>query len=495
MTGPRRPRSLRGRLVALMLLMLAVVGLLVGVTTTAALRTFLIGQLDVSLTGAQGRVIAGFGPNGPNPDDQNSSPAAGSTNVDIRGQEVGTLTARIVGGHVMFVRMVEGLQDVDVVATTADEAALTAVAPGAPPTSSSLSIGKYRLVAGRGPDGDVWVTGLPLDTIDQTVGRLMLLEALAFAGALILVGLIATGAIGASLRPLRRVTATAGAVAELPLESGEVDLPYRVDEGDGTEEVRRLATAFNRMLGHVEGALEQRHASEDQLRRFVADASHELRTPLAGIRGYAELLGRRPEPLPDDVVTAVRRIDGESQRMSRLVDDLLLLARLDAAAGTDGGRPLAADTVDLVRVAADAAMDAAVVGDDHRWNLVLPDEAIDVLGDNHRLHQVVANLMANARLHTPGGTTVTVSVDRQSSDWARVIVADDGPGIPADVQARIFDRFVRGDASRATTVGSSGLGLAIVKAVVDAHGGHVSVLSPPPGQDQGTQFTVLLPSV
>jgi two-component system OmpR family sensor kinase len=236
------------------------------------------------------------------------------------------------------------------------------------------------------------------------------------------------------------------------------------------------------MLDHVGNALEARHASETQVRQFVADASHELRTPLAAIRGYAELSRRSPAPIPDEIAHVLGRVESEAKRMTGLVEDLLLLARLDA------GRPLAHDPVDLTMLVVDAVSDAHAAGPRHYWQLDLPEEPVTVVGDQQRLHQVLANLLANARTHTPEGTTVTVAVCA-TDDAAVLRVSDSGPGIPAELRPHIFERFARGDSSRSRAAGSSGLGLSFVSAVVAAHRGTVSVESRP-GQ---TAFTVRLP--
>jgi two-component system OmpR family sensor kinase len=219
-----------------------------------------------------------------------------------------------------------------------------------------------------------------------------------------------------------------------------------------------------------------------QVRQFVADASHELRTPLAAIRGYAELSRRSRAPISEEIAHVLNRVESEAKRMTVLVEDLLLLARLDA------GRPLAHDPVDLTMLAVDAVSDAHAAGPRHYWQLDLPEEPVTVIGDGARLHQVLANLLANARTHTPEGTAVTVSV-RADHEAAVVHVIDGGPGIPAELQPHIFERFARGDSSRSRAAGSTGLGLSIVHAVVTAHRGHVSVQSVP-GQ---TIFTVVLP--
>ncbi len=292
---------------------------------------------------------------------------------------------------------------------------------------------------------------------------------------------------GADLAALSRITSTAAKVAELPLASGHVELPHRVPDADPRTEVGQLSEAFNRMLGHVEQSLSQRQASEARLRQFIADASHELRTPLAGIRGYTELALRTSGPVDPGLHHALRRVDSESGRMSRLVDDLLLLARLDA------GRPLAHEAVDLTRLAIDATNDARVAGPQHRWLLDLPDEPVIVAGDQYRLHQVLANLLTNARVHTPPGTTVTVRLIPASpagqSGGVELTVSDDGPGIPPELQDSVWERFARGDSARSHKAGSTGLGLAIVAAVVTAHQGQASVASRP-GK---TTFRIWLP--
>jgi two-component system OmpR family sensor kinase len=265
-----------------------------------------------------------------------------------------------------------------------------------------------------------------------------------------------------------------------------VQLAQRVPAGDTDPrtEVGQVGAALNRMLDHVGNALEARHASEMQVRQFVADASHELRTPLAAIRGYAELSRRSRAPISEEIAHVLGRVESEAKRMTGLVEDLLLLARLDA------GRPLAHDPVDLTMLVVDAVSDAHAAGPRHFWQLDLPEEPVTVVGDQQRLHQVLANLLANARTHTPEGTTVTVAVTA-TADSAVLQVIDFGPGIPAGLQPHIFERFARGDSSRSRAAGSTGLGLSIVSAVVAAHRGTVSVDSRP-GQ---TVFTVTLPLV
>ena len=258
------------------------------------------------------------------------------------------------------------------------------------------------------------VTGLPLTTVNEQLEHVENTEHVLFAVALGLAVILGAGLVQFSLRPLRRVAATATKVTELPLDSGEVTLPAGVPDTDPRTEVGQVGAAFNRMLFHVERALGRRAASEARLRRFAADASHELRTPLSAIRGYAELALRHRGPVPEDVTHALTRVQSESARMSVLVDDLLLLARLDA------GRPLEREPVDLSRLAIDVTSDARVARREHHWRLDLPSDPVLVRGDEHRLHQVLANLMSNAGKHTPPGSTVSVALARPGGSRGRL---------------------------------------------------------------------------
>jgi two-component system, OmpR family, sensor kinase len=375
-------------------------------------------------------------------------------------------------------------------------------APGTHTKYLQAAYGEYELTVVNDPNG-TYVTGLSLSNMHDLLKDVAIVEAAVFSGVLVFVGVLGTFWVRLSLRPLRRVAATATQVAELPLESGEVVLPNGVPDANSESETGQVGLAFNRMLGHVETALRRRAASEARLRRFAADASHELRTPLAAIRGYAELALLHPGDAPEPVTHALGRVLSESTRMSVLVDDLLLLARLDA------GRPLSREPVDMTRLAIDATSDAQVARRGHRWVLELPDDPVLVRGDDHRLHQVLANLLSNAGRHTPDGTTVTVRVSdtlpagepgtgHQSVRHGTLppaprmvlTVTDNGPGIPADLLPDLFERFTRADTSRShsANASSTGLGLAIVDAVVAAHHGAVLVTSRP-GM---TRFTITL---
>jgi two-component system OmpR family sensor kinase len=328
----------------------------------------------------------------------------------------------------------------------------------------------------------VLVTGLPLRAAQQLEAWVAVVVAGAGALLLVVAGVSGGIVVRRTLRPLRQVAATAAQVARTPLERGQVSLDVRVPESDPRTEVGQVSSAVNAMIGHVERSLAVREASEQRVRGFVADASHELRTPLAAIRGYAELTRRSGEVVPEGVARSLERVESEAARMTVLVEDLLLLARLDS------GRPVASAPVDLGQVVVDALTDAQVAGPAHRWSLSLPEEPVVVRGDDQRLHQVVANLLANARTHTPPGTAVTAGV-RLVEGSAEVEVVDEGPGIPPDVLPTVFERFVRGESSRSRAHGSTGLGLAIVSSIVAAHGGSVDVDS----RAGRTAFRVRLP--
>jgi two-component system OmpR family sensor kinase len=293
---------------------------------------------------------------------------------------------------------------------------------------------------------------------------------------------------------LHRVAGTAARVTELALDRGQVALTERVTpaDADPRTEVGQVGAGLNSMLSHVATALAAREASETRVRRFVADASHELRTPLAAIRGYAELTRSSPDPVPPDVARALTRIESQADRMSDLVQDLLMLARLDAGRVDDHVQ------VDLSRLVLEAVDDARAAGDAHHWRLELPDEPVLVRGSQATLRQVVDNLLNNARMHTPPGTTVRTGIryepfeTRSAPGPATVTlhVTDDGPGIRPELIPDLFERFSRGDTSRSRASGSTGLGLAIVAAIVQAHGGLVFVRS----ADGTTSFTVRLPA-
>ncbi|WP_405878536.1 HAMP domain-containing histidine kinase [Streptomyces sp. NBC_01136] len=478
-----RPRTIRARLTAGLVVLLAVSCAAVGVAAVYELNGFLTGRVDQQLRDVGVQFPASLEHGRIKPSDHD-----GDENGDTRRQGAGTFGARLVGRDVTnaaVVRSGDDATDLSVSLSTADKRALAGVpVDGQGHTVCLSTLYEYRVMASRGLDGDVLVTGLPMEPVEAAVHRLELVSSVVFGVALVVAGVAGALWVRWSLRPLRRVAATATRVSELPLASGEVALPSRAPEPDPRSEVGQVSGAFNRMLGHVEDALTKRHASEERLRSFAADASHELRTPVASIRGHAELALLHPDPVPPKVTRALERIAAESARMGEMVDDLLLLARLDA------GRPLERLPVDLTHLVLDSVTDAGAAGPDHRWTLELSEEPVTATGDAHRLQQVLANLLANARLHTPVGTKVTVSLDTDDK-MAVLRVHDDGPGVPEDVQPGVFERFTRADRRRTGGAGGgAGLGLSIVAAVVEAHNGTVELESRP----GATTFTVQLPT-
>ncbi|MEU9483041.1 HAMP domain-containing sensor histidine kinase [Streptomyces decoyicus] len=497
--------------------LIAVVGAVIGTVTTIALHSYLQGQLDIQLTGSVKRA------EGPRPHDPLPPQGQGLDFVAMGGQPIGTVGARIgpdgmgVDGAKLS-NSTSRLPEERLARLSGQQVAALNSVPrdGRPHTAELPGLGDYRVQSAR--DGSL-VLGLPLGHVQGTVSQLVVIEECVTVAGLIAAGIAGSSMVGIALRPLRRVAATATRVSELSLHQGEVALHVRVpaSESDGRTEVGQVGAALNRMLGHVGAALSARQESEMRVRRFVADASHELRTPLASIRGYAELTRRGREQPGPETRHALGRIESEAERMTGLVEDLLLLARLDS------GRPLSYESTDLSPLVVDAVSDARVAGPGHRWRLELPDEPAWVYGDGGRLHQILVNLLANARTHTPEGTTVTARVRPAGSaagpaaahatasttahapgrttgptadsparprDVVQLEVEDDGPGIPAALLPHVFERFARGDASRSRAAGSTGLGLAIVEAVVAAHGGAVAVDSAP-GR---TVFTVTLPT-
>ncbi|MFB7798648.1 sensor histidine kinase [Isoptericola sp. NPDC056134] len=503
-----------------------VVVVTVGLATvsTAVLRSQLVAQADQRLEQASLRLVEGPGPRPPGVDGADG--ANGADGAD--GQDAAPPPALTddpsdfpagFGPGSAVVRSVDGeLELADHVSdalerTTLDDAQVAALqavpADGRAHAVDVPHLGAFRAVHRTGEDGEDAVVAASTATVAATLqGYVLVQVALGAAG---LAAAVVGGAwlVRRSLRPLDDVAEAAVRVSELELSRGAVAGIPRVPEKltDERMEVGQVGAALNRMLDHVEVSLQVRHESEQQVRRFVADASHELRTPLATIRGYAELVRRAPDEQDGATARSLDRIESEAVRMTGLVEDLLLLARLDA------GRPLDLEPVDVASLAVDAVMDAHAASPAHEWALALPgdggedggvarddaepgEDALVVTGDEASLRQVLANLLANARTHTPAGTRVAVRlVDRP--DAVEIEVADDGPGITPDLRPALFRRFTRGDASRHRAGGSTGLGLAIADAIVTAHGGTIAVRSATAGERlpgaTGTTFTVRLP--
>lgn len=360
--------------------------------------------------------------------------------------------------------------------------------PGGEPTTyfdapSATSGGpSFRIRASVLDNGRVLVLGIPLSDLDATLNRLLIIELAVTGGALALAGLIGWWLVRLGLRPLATIERTAASFA------GD-EQGHRIPGESPKTEVGRLAGVLNHMLARIENAFAARDAtladlrkSEATLRRFVSDASHELRTPLAAVSAYAELFERGADQRPADLGRVMTGIRAETERMGHLVDDLLLLARMDE------GRPLERVQVELVGLSAQAIEAAVTVGP--QWPISLEaGEPVEVVGDPARLRQVLDNLLANVRAHTPAGTSTAVRISRTGTS-ASIEVQDNGPGIPDETADKLFERFYRVDQSRSRTSGGSGLGLSIVGAIVEAHGGSVSARPAPQG---GSVFAVTLP--
>jgi two-component system OmpR family sensor kinase len=335
---------------------------------------------------------------------------------------------------------------------------------------------RYRVFAARDPeDSGITVVAAPLTDVDQTLHRLLRVEALVIGGVLIALTLVALLVVRLGLRPLDRIARTAGEIA-----AGR--LSRRVEPATEKTEVGRLGLALNDMLDRLERAFAERQASEDRLRRFLADASHELRTPLAAIRGYAELFRIGAARSPQRTESSMARIEEEAKRMGVLVEDLMTLARMDEVS-----EPVR-EEVDLSALARDAVADAHATAPDRRIALDA-DGPVFVPGDPHQLRQVLGNLLRNALVHTPAGTPIEVSVAVEEPE-AVLAIRDHGPGLPPGSPEQLFERFWRAEGGRARGKGGAGLGLAIVSAIVAAHHGRVDAGDAPGG---GARFAVRLP--
>ncbi len=478
--------TLRRQLGVAVAVLLVLAAAAITTATTLVMSSVLQGRIDDSLRSLDQRAA---GPREDGPEDRLIIDPRQC--LSIRGQSTLSLCGLVDGqgsGTVVYIA-----EDFSTGVLGAEQLAVLGAssAAGELRTVDLPELGAYRVLAVPAGGGLTQIAGIALGPVSDAVGRTALTAAI-ITGAAVVIAIAVGGAlVGVALRPLDRVAAIAARVSQLELATGEVTLTERVRAADTDErtEVGRMGGALNRLLGHVEESLAARHASEMQVRQFVADASHELRTPLAAIRGYAELARRTGQPVPPDVAHAMARVESESVRMTGLVTDLLLLASLDA------GRPLQRSPVDLSALVVDAVGDAHMAGPGHAWLLELPSEPLIVGGDAARLQQVIGNLLANARVHTPAGTTVTTRLWADEAGGDVVLeVSDSGPGVPTALVDAVFQRFARGDSSRSRDAGSTGLGLAIAAAVVEAHGGRIGVTSvPAPGH--GARFTVRLPAV
>ena len=476
-----RPTDFRRRFVLGGIGLILFAGVLIGAVSTATLGRQLLSDLDVELVDVANRLsesverpgMEGFG--GPR------------SRLDRPGFEIGPLIAVVSGDQASGAFIGENGTLTALPQDDLDEFAGEEWEPGDPQTIHLG--GGFRevrtLLVGEVGDAQL-VVGLPMTDIRNTIARLTSVIFVIVAASVILAAGIGMWGLRLALRPLDRIRQTATSVASQSLSDPQSRLRERVPDAlaNPHSEIGQLGAAFNHMLDHVDESLMARTLSEEKLRQFVADASHELRTPLASIRGYSEITLRQGENLPQDVQQSLSRIESESIRMSHLVEDLLMLARLD-----DGQTPEQTE-VDFADVARDVLSDAEVRAPGHLWRSSIPSRRVMVMANRDQLVQVVTNLVQNATVHTPEGTTVTVSLKSRGND-AVFEVKDNGPGIPDELQPQLFERFRRADKGRSRATGSTGLGLAIVRGIVDAHGGRVSVSSKP-GK---TVFTVEIPKM
>jgi two-component system, OmpR family, sensor kinase len=470
--------SLRARLLAAVLALTACGLLLVGGITYAEQRSFLYDRIDQQVTAAIPPVARELnqlrgGPGG-GYDDHDDHRPGGGPNLGIPAGTYGQ--KRDADGNVLAGT---GKVFTPLNQTVTAKPALPAELPVGRIITVDGAEGagtRYRVLAQRDPMGStITVAAIPLGATDDTLRRLLAVEALVIAAVLIVLGLISWLVVRVGLLPLDRMGHTAGAIA-----AG--DLSHRIESTDPRTEVGRLGISLNAMLDRLEQAFGEREASEDRLRRFIADASHELRTPLASIRGYAELFRMGAARDPAEVEKAMRRIEDEAARMGVLVEDLLTLARLDEVPDTPHSE------LDLAGIVRDAVDDGRAVAPGRDIRVEAEGPAV-VVGDRDQLRQVLGNLLRNAFVHTPEGTPIEVTLER-AGDAVRLEVRDHGPGLPTSDAEALFERFWRSEAGRERGRGGAGLGLAIVAAIVDAHGGDVRAGNAPGG---GASFVVTLP--
>lgn len=478
----RRRWTLRRTLVVGTSVLVALAFVAMSAATILSLRSFAFDRLDEQvregLSFAAGR--GGFDGRG----DADRPPGMDAAGPAPR---VGTLLVVIAGdGSVQTSEYTRS--DGTEVAVSDDQVAQlrSSVTTDRTPTTVDLGgdLGAFRIAAAEN-DGTTVIAGNSEADVTATTSALTGILVAVSAVTLLIAVLTLSLFVRRSLRPLDRVADVAQRVSTLSLDAGSVDIPDRVAaaDTDADTEVGRVGSSLNDLLRHVQSSLAARQHSEEQLRRFIADASHELRTPLSSIRGYAQLSLGEAGPMTPTQARSFDRIESEAERMASLVDDLLLLARLDA------GQPLRREEVELTLLAVDAVSDAQAADATHEWRLDVTDDLISVPGDENRLRQVVANLLRNAQTHTPAGTVVTLSLARAGGEVV-LQVADTGPGIDPGIAERLFERFARGDDSRNRDAGSTGLGLSIAQAITAAHGGSIAVESAP-GR---TVFEVRLPA-
>jgi two-component system, OmpR family, sensor kinase len=486
MSVPRRRKAhrLRTKLIVAILALLAAICASIGIISHLAMTDYLNRQIDGGLHQAASRVV---GPDAPPPGSPAGTPGKQPNPTDTRGQRPGTLSA-LFSQDVAKSSGVVQTDGSSVPLTSADLAKVDHITPNGQTVELTLSSGRYRISASTAmtSSGEKLVTGLSTAERDSTLNSLNVITGSVSLAGLAIIGLSGTVIVRRSLRPLDELSAVATTVATLPLDSGEAGIDVRIPPmaAEPGTEVGEVGIAFNNMLDHLTRAFAARHASEMKVRQFVADASHELRTPLTSIRGYTELI-LLSEKLSPPGSAALQRVDKEAKRMSALVEDLLLLARLDEGQRGEPG------AVDLTELLMETVQDSKIAAPGHQWSLDLPEEPVVVHAVETELRQILINLLSNAHKHTEPGTRVRASLSANNS-VATLSIANNGEGIPAEFLAELFTRFSRADTSRANMESnSSGLGLAIVKALAEANHGTVTAAS----SGGSTRFTVQLPTV
>lgn len=476
-TGGRgwRAWTLRRQLVLGVSAVVSAVLLVVGTLSVLTLRSSVTDIINAQLSSSADGFSYSVSKYRMTPNPSGRLPPAGSMKplTQLIGQAPGNVVALVQDG-----RVVDSALFLDGEARPAPTDALADIAAQSwentgPRTIELPGLGDYLMDGRPGDPGEYFVNGVSLRPTQQAVARETLVVAVMTSLAVLLTALGTLAMVRFALRPLSRVAETAAEVATLPLDREHYAITPRVAEKDTDPrtEVGLVGDTLNRLLANVERALSEVAASDRRMRQFITDASHELRTPLAAIQGYAELTRQDSSVLPEVTEFSLARIEAEAHRMNSLVADLLLLARLDE------GQDIDSADVDLVDVAADAVNDAAVSAPSHRWLSPVPGQSVWVSADRAKLHQLIANLLSNARVHTTVGTTVTTGIATGHADdgtaFAELTVTDDGPGIPSEVLPHLFERFVRADESRSSEAGSFGLGLAIVASIVEAHHGSI----------------------
>ncbi|WP_144207574.1 sensor histidine kinase [Mycobacterium tilburgii] len=496
MTGHRNtpswfPRSLRRQLLLGVLTVVTVVLVTVGVVSVLSLRGYVTAISDADVAESLDALSNSYNRyhNGEHTSAHRRTPPVPQAMLEFTGQTPGNLIAIVHDGVVIGTAVFSEDEPKPAPPDVVKAIEAQSWTDGPPRTIRLGSLGAYR-VDSRVEGSDLLIVGMSVQLADQIIARKYITTTVLVAVALLLTAGLTAWLVGYTLRPLRRVAATAAEVAAMPLTGDDhrISVRVRAEDTDPDNEVGIVGHTLNRLLDNVDSALAHRVDSDMRMRQFLTDASHELRTPLAAIQGYAELTRQDSSALPPTTEYALARIESEARRMALLVEELLLLSRLGE------GEDLQNEDVDLADLAVNAVNDIAVAAPTHRWRKNLREEPVWVRGDHARLHQLLSNLLNNAQLHTPPGVTVTTAIvcrrDDPAAPYAELTVTDDGPGIDPDLLPRLFERFVRGDASQSDSAGI-GLGLAIVSSIVKAHHGSVDAQS----TNGRTVFRVRLPMI